>query len=215
MDNTSGTAVHPVVPQGSPTAPGIQNPTSAEVIRHAFDAHAAVVGSTFQTLAPGIERAGQLLVETLKRGGIIAWAGNGGSAADAQHLAAELIGRFKKERGPLASIALTTDTSILTCVGNDYGYDQVFSRQVQGLLSAKDILVVISTSGNSPNVLEAVKVARAKGITVIGLLGRDGGKLRDEVTLPLVVPARETAQIQEMHILIGHTLCHLLDFHFN
>ena len=197
MSSTSGTTVNPVVPRTLPPPgdPAVQAPSLGEVVRHAFESHAAVMDSTYRALGPGIERAGELLVQSLSKGGIIAWCGNGGSAADAQHLAAELIGRFKKERGPLASIALTTDTSILTCVGNDYGYDQVFSRQVQGLLSSKDILVAISTSGNSPNVLEAVRVARAKGITTIGLLGRQGG-LKDEVTLPSWYPARRPPTVR-------------------
>lgn len=137
--------------------------------------------------------------------------GNGGSAADSQHIAAELIGRFKKERGALAAIALSTDTSILTCVGNDYSYDDIFSRQVTGLAKPGDILIAISTSGNSPNVLKAVDEANKAGCITVALTGRDGGKLAPLCQHSIVVPSNETARIQEMHIMVGHMLCDLLE----
>lgn len=147
----------------------------------------------------------------LLRGGKILLAGNGGSAADAQHIAAEFTGRFETERRALPAIALTTDTSALTAIGNDYGFERIFSRQVQALGQGGDILMVISTSGNSPNLLRAVEVAHEKGLQTIGLLGKNGGVLRGVVSLPLVVPSSVTARIQEMHILIGHLICSYID----
>lgn len=137
--------------------------------------------------------------------------GNGGSAADSQHIAAEFVGHFMKERGPLNAIALTTDTSILTAVGNDYSFNDVFSRQVRGISKPGDILVGITTSGNSQNVIEAVQAAKKCGCKTIGLLGRDGGKLAPLCDISFVVPSNETPRIQEMHILIGHILCDLLE----
>ena len=133
--------------------------------------------------------------------------GNGGSAADSQHLAAEFTGRFTAERKPLAALALTTDSSALTCIGNDYSFDDVFSRQLAALGKSGDTLVAISTSGNSANVVKAVQVAKEMGIYTIGMLGKDGGKLSSLCHLNLLVPSTNTARIQEAHILIGHILC--------
>jgi len=141
----------------------------------------------------------------------IFWCGNGGSAADSQHLAAELIGRFRRERRAIASIALTTDSSVLTSLANDYSYDDVFSRQAEALVRPGDILFAISTSGNSMNVLNAVKLANERGAITVGLLGRDGGKIREHCRYALVVPSADTARIQEMHILIGHALCDAIE----
>jgi D-sedoheptulose 7-phosphate isomerase len=137
--------------------------------------------------------------------------GNGGSAADSQHLASEFTGRFIKDRRPLAAIALTTDGSALTCIANDYSFDEVFYRQVVGLGVKNDCLVAISTSGNSRNVIRAAQAARAEGIHTIGLLGRDGGALRELCDVPIVVPSSTTARIQEAHSFIGHTLCGLVE----
>jgi len=137
--------------------------------------------------------------------------GNGGSAADAQHIAAEWVGKFQRERRPLPAIALTTDTSILTAIGNDYGYDQVFVRQVQALGQKGDIAVAISTSGNSPNVLLAADAANAIGMVTVALTGRDGGKLGPKARYHLNVPHSLSARIQEIHIMIGHILCELAD----
>jgi D-sedoheptulose 7-phosphate isomerase len=141
--------------------------------------------------------------------------GNGGSAADSQHLAAEFVGRFIKDRRPLAAIALSTDSSALTCIGNDYGFDDVFYRQVVGLGLAGDCLIAISTSGNSPNVIKAAQAARSADIRTIGLLGRDGGALAALCDLPIIVPSPTTARIQEAHIFIGHTLCSLIEQQLN
>ena len=133
--------------------------------------------------------------------------GNGGSAADSQHLAAEFTGRFIKDRPPIAAVALSTDTSALTCIANDYSFNEIFARQVQDLGKAGDCLIAISTSGNSGNVLAAVAAAKSLGISTIGLLGRDGGKLKAQCDIAIVVPSQVTARIQEAHILIGHSLC--------
>jgi D-sedoheptulose 7-phosphate isomerase len=168
----------------------------------------------FQSLAiltPEIERAAGLISGALGGGRKLLLCGNGGSAADSQHIAAEMTGRFVKDRRPLAAIALSTDTSALTCIANDYGFDDVFSRQVAALGARGDCLLAISTSGNSRNVVRAVETARAAGIQVIGLLGRDGGALRALCDLPIVVPSETTARIQEAHIFIGHTLCALVE----
>jgi D-sedoheptulose 7-phosphate isomerase len=156
-------------------------------------------------------QAGRMLGHSLRGGGKILFCGNGGSAADSQHLAAELTGRFIKDRKPLAALALSTDTSALTCIGNDYSFDEVFARQVQGLGRGGDVLVGISTSGNSRNVIRAVEEARVAGMQVVGLLGRDGGKLLELCDVSIVVPSKVTARIQEAHILIGHTLCGLIE----
>ena len=137
--------------------------------------------------------------------------GNGGSAADAQHIAAELTGRYKTERGALAGIALTTDTSALTAIGNDYGYEFVFSRQLEALGREGDLLIAISTSGNSGNVVKALELARKIGIKTIGLSGRTGGVMNELCELNLVVPSNDTPRIQEMHIMIGHIICQAID----
>lgn len=154
------------------------------------------------------------MAERLRRGGRVLVAGNGGSAADAQHLAAELSGRYLKERKALAGIALTTDTSALTAIGNDYGFDFVFSRQVEALGRPGDLFIGISTSGNSPNILKAVESAKELGLRTLGLLGRDGGKLKGLVDDALVVPSTVTARIQEVHQMIYHFWCEALDAHF-
>jgi len=137
----------------------------------------------------------------------VLFCGNGGSAADSQHLAAELLGKFRQERSPLAAIALTTDTSILTAVSNDLGFEHAFARQVEALIGSGDVLIAISTSGNSPNVLEAVLAAKKHNAKTIGFVGRDGGKLAQLVDIPLVVQAKDAARIQECHITIGHVIC--------
>ncbi len=165
--------------------------------------HIATI-ETLRDMAPMIEDAVTALIETLQKGGKILVCGNGGSAADAQHFAAELVGRFEAERKGLPAIALTTDTSILTAIGNDYGFERVFSRQVSALGATGDILIGISTSGNSRNVLEAVGSAKRIGMKTIGLLGGNGGKLAEAVDTAIVVRNPRTARIQEAHILLLH-----------
>ena len=158
-----------------------------------------------------LETCAKYVEKALAEGHKVLFCGNGGSAADSQHLAAEFVGRFQKERKGLPAIALTVDTSILTAVANDYGYDTVFARQVQALGEPGDVLVGISTSGNSKNVLLAVEEAKAKGITCIGLTAEGGGKMAAACDICLAVPAKVTARAQEMHILMGHILCELVD----
>ena len=158
-------------------------------------------------LEASISQAIDACVQSLQKGGKLMLCGNGGSAADSQHLAAEFTGRFIKDRPPIAAVALSTDTSALTCIGNDYSFNEIFARQVQALGKAGDCLIAISTSGNSGNVLAAVAAAKSLGISTIGLLGRDGGKLKAQCDIAIVVPSQVTARIQEAHILIGHSLC--------
>ena len=164
-----------------------------------------------QTLSPRIVDAAQLIAQCLGDGGKVLLFGNGGSAADAQHLAAEFVGRFVLERNALPAIALTTDSSILTAVGNDYGFDQVFARQIQALGRPRDVAIGISTSGNSPNVVKAVSVAAERGLRTIGLAGRDGGLLAKAAEIAITVPSTNTARIQECHIAVGHVLCELVE----
>ena len=159
------------------------------------------------TLDQQVDQAINACVHSLRAGGKLMFCGNGGSAADSQHLAAEFTGRFIKDRPPVAAIALSTDTSALTCIANDYAFEAIFARQVQAIGKPGDCLIAISTSGNSGNVLAAVAAAKALGITCIGLLGRDGGKLKPQCDVSIVVPSQVTARIQEAHILIGHSLC--------
>lgn len=158
-------------------------------------------------LSSPLEEAVDLICHVLKHDGKVFFCGNGGSAADSQHLAAEFTGRFTLDRKPLAAIALSTDTSALTCISNDYSFDEVFSRQLAALGRPSDCLVGISTSGNSKNVIKAMQVASSSGMKTIGLLGRDGGELASLCNVSIIVPDNETARIQEAHILIGHSLC--------
>ncbi|HNW45670.1 MAG TPA: D-sedoheptulose 7-phosphate isomerase [Elusimicrobiales bacterium] len=144
-------------------------------------------------------------------GGKILICGNGGSAADSQHIAGEFVGRFKKERRAIAAVALSTDTSILTCLGNDYGFDSVFSRQVEALGRRGDALIAISTSGSSPNVLAAVKKARAAGLLTVGFLNKNGGAIREHCDLAFLAPETDTPRVQEMHILAAHIICELVE----
>lgn len=167
--------------------------------------------AALDTLDTPVRAAAELLAASLQGGGKVMFCGNGGSAADSQHLAAELVGRLVHDRRPLSALALSTDTSALTCIANDYSFDQVFSRQVQALGRPGDSLVAISTSGNSANVIAAVQAAQVIGMQTIGLLGRDGGRLRELCSACIVVPSPTTARIQEAHILIGHTLCGLVE----
>lgn len=158
-----------------------------------------------------VVQIGELFVRVLEGGKTVFLFGNGGSAADAQHIAAELVGRFAGDRRSLPAVALTVNTSNLTAVANDYGYQYVFSRQIEGLARQGDLAVGISTSGNSPNVLEGVKAAREKGCITVGLTGEDGGRLKDLVDCCFKAPARKPSRIQEVHILVGHILCEIVE----
>ena len=179
-----------------------------------FRDSAALKLRALEPLTPQIARAAHTMVACLKNGGKILACGNGGSAADSQHFAAELVGRFEREREELAAIALTTDSSILTAVGNDYGYDEIFSKQVRALGKPGDVLFGISTSGNSKNVIAAVEAATKKGMIIIGMTGRDGGKIGHLVGsngVLLNVESPITARIQEVHLLMLHCLCDSID----
>jgi D-sedoheptulose 7-phosphate isomerase len=180
------------------------------VFAHNLAEHRALFAQ-LDALEAEVERAGETIARALEAGGKLLICGNGGSAADSQHIAAELTGRFIRDRRPLAAIALTTDTSALTSIANDYAFDEVFARPVRALGRAGDVLLGLSTSGNSANVLRAVDAARELGLTSVGLLGRDGGALRTRCDQAIVVPSTTTARIQEAHILIGHTLCGLVE----
>lgn len=180
------------------------------IIAERFTDHLDAFGKTMEQMDV-IQLMAERCKEALKAGNKVLFCGNGGSAADAQHLAAELIGRFQKERRSLASIALTTDTSILTAVANDYGYDEVFARQVEGLGRSGDVLIGISTSGNSANVVKAALKARDTGMHTIAFTGEGGGKLKDICDITFAVPSKVTARIQEMHIMVGHIICELVE----
>lgn len=165
-----------------------------------FEENKDQIGQTAETIAHGLRNGRKML-----------FFGNGGSAADSQHLAAEMVGRFGPDRAPLAAIALSTDSSILTAVGNDYGYERVFARQVEALGHPGDTAIGISTSGNSPSILEALDVARSRGLFTVGFTGETGGKMNGRAEVLFRVPSRVTARIQETHILLGHILCELID----
>jgi len=180
-------------------------------IENIFEEHIKVAQMSLAELVPNIERVCQEVTNCIKNGNKVLLFGNGGSAGDAQHIAAEFTGRFVKERKSLPAIALTTDTSALTAIGNDYGYDRVFERQADGLSVQGDVLIGISTSGNSENVLKAFQLGRERGCINIGLSGRDGGKMNDICDVNIVVPSNITAHIQEMHILLGHIICTAVD----
>ncbi len=167
-----------------------------------------------KSLVPTIEQVSRLLIEALSQGHKILLFGNGGSAADSQHIAAELVGRFMVKRRALPAIALTTDTSNLTALGNDFGYETVFERQIEALGQPGDVAVGISTSGNSPNVLTAIRLARKMGLKTVALTGRGGGPLAGLVDIALIIPSDSTQRIQEAHITIGHIICELIESHF-
>ena len=180
-------------------------------INFEFNEHLKTAQATLEYIAKPLEDAANLCITCLHNGGKILIFGNGGSAADAQHIAAELVGRYKVERKGLPAIALTTDTSALTAISNDYGYDRVFKRQVEALAHKEDVVIGISTSGTSSNVINGLKTAKELGCKIIGFSGHDGGKMNNLCDVNLVVPSGDTPRIQEMHIVIAHTLCHLID----
>lgn len=182
-----------------------------KLINYTFNEHSDVVNETLKTIAGKIEKSSDIIAKSLASRGTIFWCGNGGSAADSQHIAAEFIGRFKKDRKPLRSIALTTDTSILTCISNDYSFEDIFSRQLTALGRKGDVLVAITTSGESKNIRQVLIQAQKMGIKTIGLLGKKGGVCKDHTDISLIVPSDKTARIQEMHILIAHLLCELVE----
>jgi phosphoheptose isomerase len=181
------------------------------LIRDRLDEGAELRREFARTNGHRVREAAKALAECLRGGNKVLVFGNGGSAADAQHLAAELVGRFGKDRAPLAAVALTTDTSALTAIGNDYGFDEIFARQVRALTIRGDLVIAISTSGRSPNVINGVRAAKARGASTIALTGGDGGELTGSVDIGIVVPSTNTARIQEIHIAVVHILCELID----
>ena len=185
-----------------------------EIIKSELNLHNEVF-SKMETLSSSIESIAKLALDSIKSNGKIIIFGNGGSAADAQHIAAELVGRYKVSRKGLSAIALTTDTSALTAISNDFGYENVFKRQLEALLNKNDLVIGISTSGNSHNVLNALEYAKSIHAKVVGFSGAQGGKMNDICDINLIIPSDDTPRIQEMHIFVGHTLCHLIDIHFS
>jgi len=181
-----------------------------QIIESHFNDHANLLNK-MPLLFKDIDNISRILINCLKKKKTIFWCGNGGSASDSQHLAGELVGRFVGDRKPLKSIALNADSAVMTCIVNDYGYEHLFSRQIEGLGSKGDVLIGISTSGNSINVLNALKSAKNIGINTIGLLGNGGGKAKKIVDNSIIIPSKTTARIQEMHILVGHILCDLIE----
>ncbi|RNC65825.1 MAG: SIS domain-containing protein [Desulfuromonadales bacterium] len=182
-----------------------------EAVTSQLRSHREVMEAVERDLAPGIAAFATMLVTALGEGKKLLVMGNGGSAADAQHFAAEIVGRFKMERRGLPAVSLTTDTSILTAIGNDYGFDAIFRRQVEALADEGDVVVGISTSGSSKNVYEALHLARELGCRTVGLLGRDGGTIKGLVDLDLTMPSSDTPRIQEGHITIIHIVCDLVE----
>ena len=181
-----------------------------ELIKKHILEHSDVLDS-IKHLDKSIIKVANLLIHCLENNGTIFWCGNGGSASDSQHLAGELVGRFVDERKPLKSISLTADSAVMTCIVNDYGYEHIFSRQIEALGSKGDVLVGITTSGNSKNVLNAFEVAKNKGVRTIGLLGKGGGMAKAFVDQSIIISSNSTARVQEMHILVGHILCDLIE----
>ncbi len=181
------------------------------MVKEQLENHQKVIIKVINQLVPDIEKGCELIKNTFLNKGKILIAGNGGSAADAQHIAAEFTGRYEKERQALPCIALTVDTSALTAISNDYGFKQVFVRQVNAYAHKGDLFIAISTSGNSENVVEAIHAAKEKGCVVLGLSGRDGGRMNELCDLNIVVPDEVTARIQEVHIIIGHIFCKSVD----
>jgi len=185
------------------------------IIKNEFSEHLNVTKKTMGSISQPIEIAAKLCIDSLRNGNKILIFGNGGSAADAQHMAAELVGRYKTERKGLSAIALTTDTSAITAIANDYGYLHVFDRQVEALANKGDVVIGISTGGSSANVISALKLANNLGCKTIGLSGKGGGKFNSLCDVNIIVPSEDTPRIQEMHIVIGHTICHLIDQEFS
>ena len=185
------------------------------IIKQELNEHLITLDATTKSIGSALEVAANICIDSLKQGGKILIFGNGGSAADAQHIAAELVGRYKLERKGLSAIALSTDTSALTAIANDYGYEHVFDRQIEALANPEDVAIGISTSGTSENVISALKLTKELGCKAIGFSGRDGGELNSFCDVNLVVPVKDTPRIQEMHIFIGHTICHLIDLAFD
>ena len=187
------------------------SPTAIEKIRESLDGLAELAGRVAREQADDIAAIADRYETTLRGGGTLFFAGNGGSAADAQHLATEYVVRYQTNRPAMRAVALTTDTSLLTACANDMGFDEVFARQVEALAEAGDLLVLHSTSGESPNLIRAAQSARARGVAVVAFLGKGGGQLKDLADASLIIPAIDTARIQELHLAIEHVICDLVE----
>jgi D-sedoheptulose 7-phosphate isomerase len=192
-------------------SPKSNTSTASRLLAESLQEHLEAIQSLIATSLPDIERSGQLIIDALKNGHKLLVCGNGGSAADAQHIAAELVGRYETTRRSFPAIALTTDTSALTAISNDFGFEEVFARQVAGLAQRGDVLVAISTSGKSPNVLKAAATARELGCQTIALTGADGEPLASACDVSVGVPSDRTARVQEAHITIAHLWCEMVD----
>ena len=185
-------------------------PMKAQITQRLRDL-AATATTAAERLGPDVERAAVMMRDVLRHGGTLFFCGNGGSAADAQHLATEYVVRYMKNRRALPAIALTTDTSLITATGNDFGFDEIFARQVEALVTARDVLVIHSTSGSSPNVIKAAEAARGKGAQVIAFSSRDGGRLRSVADHSVIVPTDRTDRAQEIHLCIEHAICEIIE----
>lgn len=185
---------------------------SLKIINDSFNNHQKIFKKT-KNLINKINLAAKLSIECLEKGGKILWCGNGGSASDSMHLSAELVGKFKKKRISLPSISLVSNPATITSIANDFGYENVFSRQIQSLGRSEDILFAISTSGKSKNILKAIKIAKKKSLKVITLLGNDGGLCKNIADLDIIIKSKSTDRIQEMHILIGQIICNIIEEH--
>ena len=186
-----------------------------QTIINEFQSHLETINNIINNMEDDLVKASTLAVETLKNGNKILLCGNGGSAADAQHIAAEITGKYKSIRRGLPAIALTTDTSAITAISNDNGYDKIFNRQVEALANKGDLIIGISTSGNSENIISALKLAKELECTTLGFSGNKGGKMNEVCDINLIVPSNDTPRIQEMHILFGHTICQIIDDQFS
>ena len=182
-----------------------------KIAENAFKRHQEIVEKSLTAILPDIKKAGEILLAAAKNSQLLLTCGNGGSAADSQHLTGEWVCRYKDDRKPLRAVALSTDTSTLTAIGNDYGFEDIFRRQIEALGSKDDVLVAISTSGTSPNVVKAIEQAKRQGLKVIALTGESGVGLKSSADVTLVVPSKETARIQEIHELIIHIWCEYID----
>ena len=184
---------------------------SFNIISEHINQHIEVVKSITIEQQKELGLISNKISKVISANGTVLFCGNGGSAADSQHLAAEFVGRFINNRKPLSALALTTDTSVITCIANDFGYDEIFARQIESIGKKKDILIVISTSGNSKNILKAIEAAVKKGMVVVGLLGKNGGSAAKIIENKIIVESKYTARVQETHILLGHIICDLVE----
>lgn len=190
----------------------MKTPISAD-ISNAFNELALLLSTLKedQALQVSVQSAADLLYEKLLEGGVLYTAGNGGSAAEAQHLTAEFIGRFRRERRPFPAMALTAESSAVTAIGNDYSFDEIFARQITALGKPNDVFIALTTSGNSPNIIQALHAAKKKGVATIGLLGKGGGKAKGIADIDIIIPSDATARIQEVHLLVIHAVCEAFD----